>query len=373
MNSKDFTEIPIFVLSTYGHNGIDWLHSLLDGSEELLIMPAFSFFRTLNAIGINKNDSNQKIVDSLIKNFRFNPTYLVRRRKFLYSEDDFNNFSKNLHLYLDTTNEKNFIKKLFYGIHFTFALIKKIDLKYIKAIIVQEHVPFYITNYHTIFNSSFIMMMRDPRAAIAGSIKSMSRVQPDKKLNAHDFNYIILYWLFAREQIRKIRLDNNKVKFMQNEKMHINLEFEMKKLCDWLGIRFTKNNLFQTILKEPWSGESAYLPVNSEMDLLNDVPINYYKQEEVNKRWRSQIDKNVINMIEVICGFEMKKFNYNCDNKKNFFNNIYGYFKYFTVFRKIRTQHDSLYWRLLQIIKERIVRVMTIFSPKLTHYFFKRL
>ena len=38
------------MLSSFGHAGVDWIHSLLDSHKDILIMPAFSFFRTLHKI-----------------------------------------------------------------------------------------------------------------------------------------------------------------------------------------------------------------------------------------------------------------------------------------------------------------------------------
>ena len=37
----------LIVLSTFGHCGIDWLHSLLDGHNQILIIPSLSFYRSL--------------------------------------------------------------------------------------------------------------------------------------------------------------------------------------------------------------------------------------------------------------------------------------------------------------------------------------
>ena len=43
-------KLPVYMLSSFGHAGVDWTHSLLDNHEEILIMPAFSFFRTLHKV-----------------------------------------------------------------------------------------------------------------------------------------------------------------------------------------------------------------------------------------------------------------------------------------------------------------------------------
>ena len=37
----------IYVLSSFGHSGIDWISSLLDNHPEILIIPSLSFFRNL--------------------------------------------------------------------------------------------------------------------------------------------------------------------------------------------------------------------------------------------------------------------------------------------------------------------------------------
>ena len=46
-NQKDIKKIPVVVISTFGHCGIDWLHSLIDSHKEVLIIPPLSFFRNI--------------------------------------------------------------------------------------------------------------------------------------------------------------------------------------------------------------------------------------------------------------------------------------------------------------------------------------
>ena len=48
-------KLPIFVLQSAGHSGIDWTHSLLDSHSQVLIMPAFSFYRTIYEIEIRNS------------------------------------------------------------------------------------------------------------------------------------------------------------------------------------------------------------------------------------------------------------------------------------------------------------------------------
>ena len=49
---------------SFGHCGIDWLHSLLDSHSQILIMPCFSFYRTwklLNLDSVNNNKEMHKL------------------------------------------------------------------------------------------------------------------------------------------------------------------------------------------------------------------------------------------------------------------------------------------------------------------------
>ena len=50
MDIKKFEKIDICILSTYGHCGLDWMTSLLDNHDEVLIMPSFSFFRLVSML-----------------------------------------------------------------------------------------------------------------------------------------------------------------------------------------------------------------------------------------------------------------------------------------------------------------------------------
>ena len=43
------------------HTGLDWIHSLLDGHSEILIMPALSFYRCCIKLNL-KSEKNNEIV-----------------------------------------------------------------------------------------------------------------------------------------------------------------------------------------------------------------------------------------------------------------------------------------------------------------------
>ena len=90
MNKKYQKEIskinslPILALGANAHNGLDWVHSLIDGHAEVGILPAFSFFRFTVREKINQNmfDNKKKLILRIGNILYKNKSYNVPRRKF---------------------------------------------------------------------------------------------------------------------------------------------------------------------------------------------------------------------------------------------------------------------------------------------------
>ena len=112
-----FKELPIFVLESAAHSGIDWTHSLLDSHSQILIMPAFSFYRTIYEIEIRnsidlKRKNNDEISEIFSDLFLNDKIYQVKRRKFIYNEEEKKIFKESFCKYLKNNND-NFYKKIF--------------------------------------------------------------------------------------------------------------------------------------------------------------------------------------------------------------------------------------------------------------------
>ena len=119
-DNKDITKLPVVMLGSFGHAGIDWVHSLLDSHPEILIMPAFSFFRTLerikrgNKLDIN-NSKNIEIAKTFSNTFFYDKSYQLKRRQFIISEIQKKKFESYLLKYLESSTEMNVKKKIFFG------------------------------------------------------------------------------------------------------------------------------------------------------------------------------------------------------------------------------------------------------------------
>ena len=318
MKKKNIYQIPIVTISTYGHCGIDWLHTLIDSHKQVLIFPPMSFFRKFyvlkkKKIYLDKILDSRKIVDIFINNFL--------------------SLKKN-HVFLDKTNKKVFTnymidflvsenifpieKKLCCAAHYAYARTNKIDLNKIKAIVAHEHAPWHCIEYSKYFNSKFIFMVRDPRATIAGSLRTFKRhLNVPKNFS---FDITLSFMLSAFDFCN--RTGKNKMLILRNEDMVKNLKPEMKKVSKWLKIKFNKSMLNSTIVGKKWLGESAYL---AKGDLKKKPSKNYYKPINIELRWRNFLYKKDILAIETIYEKIMKKNRYVLDNKLNFFSKLQGH------------------------------------------------
>ena len=175
---KQLLKLKPYILTTYGHCGLDWMTSLLDNHKEILIMPSFSFFRCLyyiktwdKSFSLNdKNISNKKIVKNFVRLFTKDKRQLRQRRRFLFDRKHYQLFELYFFNWLRQSTITDNYKKVFYGIHYAFSKIYKINLKKKLILVCQEHVSFYCNQHIKMHETKFIFMVRDPRAAIAGSI-----------------------------------------------------------------------------------------------------------------------------------------------------------------------------------------------------------
>ncbi len=309
----------ICVISTFGHNGIDWLHSLIDSHPDVLIMPGFSFYRTIDKIQTILNVkslsklSSELLASTFVKLFFEDPGYQVVRRKFINNKDERDRFKDSLMHYLSVSEADCIDRRLFFGLHFSFAEVKRIDLDCIKVIVIQEHVPWHSMKYKKIFNPYFVFMMRDPRAALTGSWIRLKSANVSGMINPYQFDHTLLYWKYAEAFVKKIAF-SNRCKIMKNEDMHDNLSHEMDELCKWLSIDYNNSCLYETFLGKRWLGESVYLAVD---ELKEPPPENFYNKNEIEKRWRNSISSREIKIIESVYRDIFSTYNYMPDNNNN--------------------------------------------------------
>ncbi len=367
-DNKDISKLPVVMLGSFAHAGIDWVHSLLDNHPEILIMPAFSFFRTLQKIKRDNkfdiNDAKNTEIAKIFSNtFFYDKSYQIKRRKFINDESQKKNFENYLFEYLERSKEKNVKKKVFFGIHQAFVKLHNIDLKKKKIIVIHEHVSWHCDEYKKLFNSRFLLVFRDPRATLAGGILRMRNSNQDGKINSFQLDTMLLCMTSAYSFFKK----DTKKRFVYpitNESMHGNLKKEMSNLSKWLGISYFDSMLQQTFMSEKWLGESAYL---AKDELEEEAPKNFYDPLQVEKRWRSILSSIEILSIEVVFRDMMKKFEFKKDNNLNLINILKGYFNFY-----LMHQHQQKYYinKKIVILRNLLRRLSTLLLVEKTKFFF---
>ncbi len=353
---KNINKIPLVVLSTFGHCGIDWLHSLIDSHKQVLILPPLSFFRKIDdlkkkGIYLDNTLSINRIADILTKEL-FKKTK-IDSYNLLKKNQSKSAFKKYIKDYLLFENDPDIEKKIFYAIHYAFVKINKINLNRIKIIVTHEHVSWNCYLYNKFFNSRFLFIIREPKKTVAGGLRFNKR-HKDIPIN-YQIDGDLLWMLSANQFIKKLKKKNYFV--IKNEDMHENLKREMIKLSKWLNIKYETSLLSETFLGKKWMGESAYL---SKVDLKIPYPKDYYKPQNIEMRWRKVLNAKSILVVETVFEKIMIKYKYKFDNKLNLKKRFNGYINLLFGFNEA----SSFFYRTKGLIKNIIRRMLIIFFTK---------
>lgn len=304
----------IIFLSSFLHSGIDWVHSLLDSHQNILITPALSFYRCWTKFGFNEMEYGQKIYNKFYLYIKINigPSSKNEQKKFLNNNEELDDFFFKLGNLL----KNNLVSRrdVFLYIHESYLYAKKINEKNIKVIISHEHVPFYKNLFKSDFpDSSIILVLRDPRAALAGIWHR--RTELFGHLPDFTFNMTIDCWFYGISIIKDKNYKQEKnLYILKNEELHSNIQKEMTKLAKWLKVDFADTLLIESFPSgKKVFVDSAYLMGNkpNDQNLLNQkIPDDYFKIDKVVARWKGVLSKQQIMMIEGIFSIIFNNFGY---------------------------------------------------------------
>ena len=308
---------------SFGHCGIDWLHSLLDSHPQILIMPCFSFYRTWKLLNLDTVNNNKEMHKIWVNHFNSRAMQGKDTKQF-YNEEETKRFSYKLLENLDYNSIER--KKTLFSIFDAYAFAKNIDLNNIKVIIEHEHVSFPYKEIIKDFNSPKILMIyRDPRASIAGYYKGINKKYgnwPD--IYEYFINMSIEEWMNSIDFYKQYKNQlNDKFKLVKNEALIRNTKTEMLKISNWLDIDY-RNSLIKSSYPSglEWIPDSSYLNRDENYSNLED---NYFSSNRIKQRWLNVLnDKRDIIMIEFLFDDFMQKFGYNRITKNNFYTKIKG-------------------------------------------------
>jgi len=323
---------------TFGHCGIDWLHSLLDSHSQILIPPAFSFYRSWKIIGAD-SARDAKGMFSLWWNYlEKHIGTQIKRRKLFYSKQEAERFHSRFYKFLESGGISRV--NVFWAIHEAYARAKRIDVSRIKIVLAHEHHMFPFEQMLADFpQMKVLMIMRDPRAALAGSFHGMTKAFG--YLKDYYFNFNVEIWMQAEDMWKKYRFQlGERLKIVKNEDLHADLEKSMRDIADWLGVNFSKSMLQSTFSGITWAGESSYIQEEEKYPEPLDI---YYLPENVRSRWMNVLNHKEIVMIEFLSNDLMKEFGYERMVKDTLMSRIKGLVIYFLPHRGLFKRWLRLY------------------------------
>ena len=321
-------KFPVTFLMAFGHCGLDWLHSLLDSHRQILLFPALSFYRCWKMLGASLAKNEDEMFDMwqqyIVK--YIGPDCKNEQKRFLHTHQEVKSFFLEFKKQLSSQGISRV--GVFWALHLSWAYAKGIELDAIKAVVVHEHQPWPFEEILLDFkNANTLMIMRDPRASVAGIIKG--RKIDFGYLPDFTFNMIFETWFQAVDMwIKHGKILGDRFKIVKNEELHDDLEANMRDIACWLQVDFDQSMLVST-----YSSGKDYFPDSRYLDKANNSPVDYedfYLPENIKKRWLGVLaDKRDLLMIESLFNEIMGEFNYERITKRTFFSYLKGVIYFF--------------------------------------------
>ena len=243
-------------------------------------------------------------------------------RKFV-NQEEMTLFENHLSNYLNLHGIDR--KTVLWGIHESYLIAKKYSHNY-KLVVVHEHVSFPFENIINDFNTpNILMILRDPRASLAGFYKGINKKFPNKPDSYNYFyNMSTEEWMCATHSYYKYKDKlGEKLYVIKNENMVVNLGKEMISLSKWMKISYSDSLLKSSSPNtDKWTPDSCYLNRGEDVRDLKD----YFSPNNVESRWRSELcGMKEILLIEQIFWVIMLDFGYKPITKRNLINIIHAY------------------------------------------------
>ena len=320
----DIQNKKVFFLLSFGHCGIDWTHALLTSHEKILILPAFSFYRGWRDVISNK--TNHLNIDSLVDSWK-------RYIDFQYSDKEggrfFNTTDENKLFYARfKSNLESFglnRADVFYAIHEAYAYVTNINIDSINVIVEHEHVCFHADwIFEDFINPNIIFLLRDPRAALAGYYKGIERKCTN---NPNCYHHLIskswAEWKKATQIFYTYgNVKSNNITIIKYENLVKDIVTSARKLASILGVNYEKTLTIPTNIDgTTWRTDTGYIS-NDDPDVNRD---EFFRIDEIKKRWMSVLIQKDIISIEVVFSRIMEDFGYKKMFNASLKNKLIGY------------------------------------------------
>jgi len=289
MNLEIRINSPIFIIGV-GRSGTTLLQSMLNAHRQISFPPETHFFRCY----ISNSIITKRFANKGLKSLK---SIIVNDKNLLKLNLDLKEIINNL-VDRNSFTLENFYKKLL-------SEYAKVKAKKI----IGDKDPKNIENLRDIERffpeASILHIIRDPRDVV------LSRMEAEWSKNRNFLLHILAY----REQLNMGRMEGKKLfKNRYYEVIYEDLiekpEEELKKITKFLGIEYDNN-----MLNYSQRAEEIIIGEESEWKANCFKPVLSFNKN----KWKSQLSKNKVCLIEKICREPFINLNY---KESNYFNNI---------------------------------------------------
>jgi len=217
--------------------------------------------------------------------------------------DRMNLASKELIDYLDNIDLSKSISysDLFYQLHKILVAAYQGDQKYIGANDnwVIEFLPLLMNIFP---DAKFIVMIRDPRGAVASSL-GLKKKTPELVPFIYSFARHVRKHMAHAIYFSNTDQYKDRVKVIQYEKLSADPKGVLSSVCDFLEVDYSPVMLdtekFRPITGDKWTKYSNF-----------DVPDKGVYTQSIDG-WKTRLSEDIIEFVEFVCAPEMKYFGYN--------------------------------------------------------------
>lgn len=320
----DFSQLPIVFVQGAGRCGLELLRTLLDGHEELIILP---FTDKFNFIWSAHQFSDQNNIDELTQVFLYKSklfrlkeneyTHGFRGISHDFSRVNWELFEASFRQYLEEhgVGSRNTRLAIFYA--FGKAIGKNPDK--LKVLVADGFYADFTEEILKDFpNARFLHMLRDHRANIS-SLKTyyLSYNQTLYPILGviNYFTHILDNMLLIMKMLHRNKKDlRDQLKILKFEELLTDSEPTLRELSNWLGIQYGNVLLTTTRLGLPSKADSAF---------QKEAVDNGIQQSFAN-RWKIVMPAYEIRMIEFLFGGSIKHLGYARLYSNNFVNQFLG-------------------------------------------------
>lgn len=291
-----------------GHrkSGTTLLTSLFDGHDDLAVYPTdlslmYAYFPYFNNNNYSFKVKKERIKKILEKSLSVNLNYRVKKKNL-----KINDFIRNILSRLNYNNINN-IKKILNILKNEFTKFYNLENK--KYFLIKEtSSDIYFNNmFKKKDNIKFIHLIRDPRDNYA-SLKSGIKTHYSK---IGESNLILLSSMINRAKldfefinINKKMYGNKNYLVIKYEELIKNTDKTMKKISNFLNIKYSKKMLFSSIFNIKTKSNTFTKKRTTE---INNKSI---------KRWKNELSQKEKSILNFFFKSELKKF-YKINNEKD--------------------------------------------------------